>query len=567
MNRLNRATAFLLSLLLMLALSACGTQDVVYVVVTATPEANEDVEAATPEVEESDSTTSAGQIGDSTVPLPPEQESADSEAEESEAEEPATNSETTLSPPPAEEGRIAFMGPYGESGPFHAFVSNADGTGLRFLSESLDEGFFPHLSPDGSQVAFTASTESGDADIFVADVASGEATNITNKQGQDLQPIWSPDGSQIAFVSEREGGDADIWLMDADGSNPRRLARTAGDDVLGSWSPDGSQIVYSNRSEVGETLWLIDIEGGETTSLSESEEGTESAPAWSPDGELIAFFATPNQSTPPQIYTIRPDGSERQQVTEGATPAVFPVWSPDGDWLAYTVVGAGNQLNLVALNLESEEVHPIPEVQGLATSWRAADEVLADTGVTQGPKQAGVEVSPEVLEAAYRKGDPDAPVTIVEFSDYQCPFCQRWFNDTLPELEPYIEDGTVQLIFVDFPLTIHPQAPAAAQAARCAGELGGSEAYWTMHDALFNSMDRWAGQQSPATIFNEIAEEVGLDGEEIQACVESGRFEEQVNAGLAEGLRLGVSGTPTFFINGDRLVGAQPFEAFEAYLP
>ncbi|MGH2542605.1 MAG: thioredoxin domain-containing protein, partial [Ardenticatenaceae bacterium] len=413
---------------------------------------------------------------------------------------------------------------------------------------------------------FTSSTAEGDPDIFVADVASGTTTNVTNTPGMDVQGIWSPDGQQIAFVSEREGGDRDIWLMEADGSNPRRITQALGEEQLGSWSPDGEQIVYSSKNELGESLWILDVASGESTTLTENSDGADSGPAWSPDGERIAFYSSSGDQVP-QIFTIRPDGSDRQQVTDGPTPAVFPVWSPDGTRLLYTLVPGNNRYDLAALDMESQEVYSIPNVQGLGMGWRDVAEPLADTGLTQGPKQTGVEVSPEVLEAAYRKGSPDAPVTIVEFSDYQCPFCQRWFQDTYPQLQSYIEDGTVQLIFVDFPLNIHPQAPAAAQAARCAGELGGTEAYWQMHDALFESLSQWSGQEQPAPIFKQVADQAGLDGAAIQSCVESGRYEDEVQAGLREGTRLGVSGTPTFFINGERVVGAQPFESFARYLP
>ncbi len=87
-----------------------------------------------------------------------------------------------------------------------------------------------------------------------------------------------------------------------------------------------------------------------------------------------------------------------------------------------------------------------------------------------------------------------------------------------------------------------------------------------MHDALFNGLERWAEQPEPVPIFNELASEAGLDGDALQACVESGRYQDEVEAAVQEGRRLAVSGTPTFFINGHRLVGAQPWEAFEQFL-
>ncbi len=468
-KRLHLATLLLLSLLLLVALSGCATREVI-VVVTATPESG--AAAATPR------TTTGGEagvpLGDTTVPLPPKPAATGEAA--AVAPTPASTTGTlgsATTPPPPSLGRIAYMGPFGQDGPFQVFVANADGSGLRFPSEAFSEAYFPSLSPDGSLVALTANSGQGDVDILVMDVAGGEPTNLTSKPGQDLQPVWSPDGSQIAFISEREGGNLDIWLMGADGSNPRRLVSTPGEDQLGSWSPDGSRIVYSNTDEIGESLWIVDVASSESTRLTESTGGTDSGPAWSPNGDTIAFYSSADASTGPQIFTIQPDGSNRQQLTTSSIPVIFPVWSPDGKWLAYSQVAGNNQFALVALDLESQTVHPIPGAQGLATSWRAASEPLTEEGISQGPRQAGVEIDPAVLESAYRRGSPDAPIKIVEFSDYQCPFCQRWVNTTLPNLEPYIADGTVELDFRGLSAEHPPAGPRRRRGGALRGRARG----------------------------------------------------------------------------------------------
>jgi protein-disulfide isomerase len=162
------------------------------------------------------------------------------------------------------------------------------------------------------------------------------------------------------------------------------------------------------------------------------------------------------------------------------------------------------------------------------------------------------------------KGNPDAPVTIVEYSDYQCPFCQRHFQDTMPELESYIDAGQVRYVFKDFPIhSIHPQAQRAHESARCARELDGETAFWEMHDLLFANQNEWAGAGNHVNIFKGLASEAGLDQERFDACLDSGRYAEAVNADLAEGQQLGVAGTPAFFINGQRVSGAQPFAVFQ----
>jgi protein-disulfide isomerase len=162
---------------------------------------------------------------------------------------------------------------------------------------------------------------------------------------------------------------------------------------------------------------------------------------------------------------------------------------------------------------------------------------------------------------AYR-GDPNAEIVIEEFSDFQCPFCGRFSEQTLTSLnENQIASGEVLLIYYDFPLeSIHPQAFAAANAARCAGDQGPA-AYWNMHDKLFSGIQDWSGQD-PFQVFSQYAEELDLEVGEFTSCVESNKYQEQIEADIALATSRGVRSTPSFFLNGESLVGAQPTEIF-----
>ena len=154
------------------------------------------------------------------------------------------------------------------------------------------------------------------------------------------------------------------------------------------------------------------------------------------------------------------------------------------------------------------------------------------------------------------KGDPDAPVTIVEFSDYECPFCGRFYSQTLPAIiENYIDTGKVKLVYRDFPLNFHAQAQKAAEAAECAGEQG---KYYEMHDQLFED-----GVQGGVNAFKKYAQDIGLNTAEFNECLDSGAMAGEVAKDLADGSQAGVSGTPAFFINGKNVVGAQPYSVFE----
>ena len=152
------------------------------------------------------------------------------------------------------------------------------------------------------------------------------------------------------------------------------------------------------------------------------------------------------------------------------------------------------------------------------------------------------------------RGSKSAAVTIVEFSEYQCPFCAR-VNPTLDRIRQTY-GNKVKIVFKDFPLPNHAQAPKAAEAAHCAGEQG---KYWEMHDAMFANQ---RALEVPA--LKQYAGGVGLDMTKFNQCLDSGQYASKVAAGMAEGERLGVNSTPTLYINGRPVIGAQPFEVFKA---
>ncbi len=165
-----------------------------------------------------------------------------------------------------------------------------------------------------------------------------------------------------------------------------------------------------------------------------------------------------------------------------------------------------------------------------------------------------VDVSKLVKADDPQLGPKDAKVTIVEFSDYECPFCGRYYRDTYKGLKEKYGDK-VRFVFKDFPLPFHQKAQKASEAAHCAGEQG---KYWEYHDVLFENQRNLSEEE-----LKGYARKLNLDGVKFDACLGSERFASKVRDGLNAGRSVGVSGTPTFFINGRRLVGAQPSVAFE----
>jgi protein-disulfide isomerase len=158
------------------------------------------------------------------------------------------------------------------------------------------------------------------------------------------------------------------------------------------------------------------------------------------------------------------------------------------------------------------------------------------------------------------RGDPAAPVVVEEFSSYQCGFCAKYFRESFPRvMADYVETGKVLYLFRDFPLPGQPQSPLAAGAANCAGAVGDGTAYWAMHDLLFARQAEWSGRGNAADFFRGYAGELELDSAAFGECLDSGSTSARTEADVSEAIARGVRGTPTFFIDGQPLVGAQPY--------
>lgn len=175
---------------------------------------------------------------------------------------------------------------------------------------------------------------------------------------------------------------------------------------------------------------------------------------------------------------------------------------------------------------------------------------------TQAPSAPSSEDIAALMDDDAVKGDPNAPVTIIEWSDFECPYCTRFYTNTLTLIdEQYIQTGKVKFVYRDFPLGFHSNAQKAAEAAECAGE---QDKFWEMHDALFDN-----GVSGGVTAFKQYAVDLGLDTTVFNSCLDSGDMAAEVAKDLRDGQAVGVSGTPGFLINGQLVVGAQPFAVFQ----
>lgn len=165
-------------------------------------------------------------------------------------------------------------------------------------------------------------------------------------------------------------------------------------------------------------------------------------------------------------------------------------------------------------------------------------------------------------------GDRNAPVTLIEFSDYQCAFCGGFAKTILPSLkDEYIDKGKLKYVFRDFPLNIHKEAPKASEAAQCALDQG---KYWEMHDAIFENQENMDIED-----LKEYAGELGLDMDTFNSCLDNGKYTEEVSNDIKDGQKIGIKGTPSFIIGkstpegmikGQLFVGSIPYAVFKTII-
>lgn len=169
---------------------------------------------------------------------------------------------------------------------------------------------------------------------------------------------------------------------------------------------------------------------------------------------------------------------------------------------------------------------------------------LLQQGSRPAPSRAGSTFTPKTIElgSVSSRGDADAPVTLIEYSDYDCPFCKRHAETVMPALiEDYVNTGKLRFIMREYPIDrLHPRATAASEAVLCAGDQGD---YWGMHDAMFANQKANTDED-----FQKMVADLGLDVDAFNACMEGDKFAKQIRSDITEGQGLGVSGTPSFVV-------------------
>jgi protein-disulfide isomerase len=212
----------------------------------------------------------------------------------------------------------------------------------------------------------------------------------------------------------------------------------------------------------------------------------------------------------------------------------------------------------------------------------AANEVVSQTIAGPGarvaaPAPTAAAPQPSVIPVAEAAdadddaflGKENAPVTLIEFTDYQCPFCKRHVDQSYQQIiDNYVKTGKIKYVVRDFPLSIHPNAPKASEATECA-EDGGK--FWEMHDLLFEKQNEWSRAPDAPTVFKGYASDLGLSSGTFGDCLDSGKYTAEVQKDFADGSAAGITGTPGFILldkngKGQKISGAQPYSSFAALI-
>jgi len=262
--------------------------------------------------------------------------------------------------------------------------------------------------------------------------------------------------------------------------------------------------------------------------------------------------------------TVEKSFAEAQKAGFGGTPSFQFVRTATNE--AFQLVGA-QPFDQFASMIDTLVAGKKPE-QPKADTAQQGDQKIPFWATAEGlkpyPKRPGYNMAGDEI-----RGNPDAKVVVIEFSDFQCPFCRRHFQETEPTLDKtFVDTNKIFWVFKNFPLSIHPQAPAAAVAAECAGD---QSKFWQMHDLLFKDATPWS-ISNPNPVFTDMAKQLGLNIDQFGKCLNDtgdNSAQKRVQSDMQDGAQF-VQGTPTFIVlfngQGRIIPGALPVERFTQVL-
>jgi Tol biopolymer transport system component len=242
--------------------------------------------------------------------------------------------------------RIAFSART-EKEPFEIYVVNADGSGLKQITNDTTEDYWTSWSPDGKKIAFNSNRD-GNYEIYVIDADGGNPVRLTNHAEKDIGPSFSPDGKKIAFTSVQDGN-YELYVMKVDGTDLKRLTNTPHKEYNPIWSPNGKKLVYYyEKGDRKDQIYICNADGSRPKNITDNK-ANNIFPAWSADGKEIVF--TSNLGSVEAIYTVKTNGTGLKAVKTGDERAFFARYSPDGSKLA-VITGGWPSSTITILNAD-----------------------------------------------------------------------------------------------------------------------------------------------------------------------------------------------------------------------
>ncbi len=235
------------------------------------------------------------------------------------------------------------------------YVMNADGSGLKQLTDHPSADMWGSFSPDGKRIVFQSKRDGAQEDIYIMNADGSNVVRLTNDPARDIGPSWSPDGKRIAFSSSRDGG-LQLYLMNVDGSNQTRLTRVTDGKIKyynPVWSPNGKRLVfYSETGDRKDQVQIINANGTGQTVLTGGI-GNNIFPSWSPDGRRV-IFSSNRDGVDGAIYEVKVDGSQLRRIA-GEVKGFVVRWAPNGKKIGF-VAGSYPASDIYVMNPDGSNV-------------------------------------------------------------------------------------------------------------------------------------------------------------------------------------------------------------------
>ena len=242
-------------------------------------------------------------------------------------------------------------------------VMDYDGCNIRTVVSNRALNLSPAFSPDGKRLVFT-SYATGNPDLFLCDLSSGQTGKFSQRKGLHISPSWSPDGKALAYAMMTEGN-SDIYVISSHGGTPKRITSGPAIDCAPSWSPDGREIAFTSDRSGSPQIFIMDADGGNVRRLTYSGSYNDS-PSWSPRGDLIAYVTRDRGF---RICTMDVTGGNFWQISKGPGNQEDPCWSPDGFFIAYASSETGSW-NIYITSWDGKRTRQLTKTGGfISPAW------------------------------------------------------------------------------------------------------------------------------------------------------------------------------------------------------